>query len=196
MNNEQKRTCEGPCGLELEMGSFGPNKKYKDKTSRVCLDCKREKEKRWNNHSPKYRREWRRAWKIKDPEAYEKNEFKFRMRKYGLTAQQYEEMVVAQNGRCAVCLQPPAATNSKNQRLFVDHDHDTNEVRGLLCHGCNATLGLMRDRHDWLVRASLYLQKIPVHTGFHVVVPQPTPPPERRHEICPFPEFLISEAAM
>jgi len=62
---------------------------------------------------------------------------KYRFSRFGLTAEQYADMLVAQNGRCALCDSADFGGSTWN----VDHDHDTKEVRGLLCSGCNAALG-------------------------------------------------------
>ena len=64
---------------------------------------------------------------------------------YGLTPEQYDELLKRQGGKCAICRARP-----KSKRLAVDHDHATGEVRGLLCadseRGCNhAILGNIRD---------------------------------------------------
>ena len=59
-------------------------------------------------------------------------------RKYGITAAQYDAMLAAQGGHCAIC---PATEPSGRGKLFhVDHDHVTGRVRGLLCHACNTVL--------------------------------------------------------
>lgn len=52
---------------------------------------------------------------------------------YGLTEDQYQQQLTAQDGRCYVCGKKPGA----KRRLTVDHDHDTGMVRGLLCTQCN-----------------------------------------------------------
>lgn len=52
------------------------------------------------------------------------------LRKYGLTAQQYDKLLTLQGGVCALCGKPPKAGGRK---LAVDHDHKTKRVRGLLC---------------------------------------------------------------
>ncbi len=57
--------------------------------------------------------------------------------KYGLTVADYDAMYAAQNGRCAICGGPP----SESFRYFsVDHNHETGEVRALLCMRCNVGL--------------------------------------------------------
>lgn len=55
--------------------------------------------------------------------------------KYGITEEQYGALAAKQLGRCWVCQKVP-----KN-RLQVDHDHQTGEIRGLLCWWCNKSLG-------------------------------------------------------
>ena len=57
--------------------------------------------------------------------------------KYGLTEAAYNSMVLAQTGRCAICLRP--------SNLVIDHDHATGAVRALLCGNCNTALGLLGD---------------------------------------------------
>lgn len=73
--------------------------------------------------------------------------------KYGITDERYAELFKQQNGRCAVCQNRP-----RTQRLAVDHDHKTGEVRGLLCKRCNHDLlGGGHDDVEILWRAVGYL---------------------------------------
>jgi len=71
---------------------------------------------------------------------------------YGLEPGEYERLLVAQGGTCAICDQPP-----KNGPLHVDHNHATGAVRGLLCRECNLAVGYLRDRPDAALRVSMYL---------------------------------------
>ena len=65
-------------------------------------------------------------------------------KKYGLSLDDYLEMVAKQHGVCAVCLQPEISLyKGVVRRLSVDHDHTTNAMRGLLCSKCNTALGLL-----------------------------------------------------
>ncbi len=81
---------------------------------------------------------------------------------YGLTPQDYLDMLAAQGDRCAICgLEEPSAhgrTGTKF-RLSVDHCHTTGRVRGLLCQKCNRAIGLLGDSVELLHKAIDYLQK-------------------------------------
>lgn len=63
---------------------------------------------------------------------------KYTLRKYGLTAEDYNQIYIAQQGCCAIC---GKHQSEFKQRLAVDHNHTTNKVRGLLCVSCNTCLG-------------------------------------------------------
>lgn len=71
--------------------------------------------------------------------------------KYQLSIDAWHEMLIQQSGRCAICLLPM-------QSPHVDHDHSTEEVRGLLCSHCNRGLGAFYDSPDSLERAAAYVR--------------------------------------
>ena len=75
---------------------------------------------------------------------------------HNMTVEQYEQLLIEQNGGCAICGGQP--TNGKN-RLSVDHNHKTNKNRGLLCDCCNRAIGLMKDSPELLRLAAAYLQR-------------------------------------
>ena len=79
--------------------------------------------------------------------------------KYGITLNQYDILLESQNGVCAICKQPPTNSNKYNKVLFVDHDHITGKVRGLLCYHCNVGLGHFKDNTQLLTRVIEYLNK-------------------------------------
>ncbi len=65
------------------------------------------------------------------------------MRKFGITLEQYDELLRAQDGKCAIC---EKNTEEEGISLAVDHDHKTLEIRGLLCRYCNhRVIGRHRD---------------------------------------------------
>ena len=78
------------------------------------------------------------------------------MKRYGITQADYTSMLVIQEHSCAIC---GTKDPSPKKYLCVDHNHDTGEVRGLLCHHCNAGLGLFKDKPDNLLKANEYLNK-------------------------------------
>lgn len=78
--------------------------------------------------------------------------------KYGLSETAYNNLLKAQGGVCAICGQKETTKNRK--RLAVDHCHDTNTVRGLLCLKCNVMLGQARDDLRILENAINYLKKV------------------------------------
>lgn len=78
-----------------------------------------------------------------------------RLGKYGLTVAEWEAMLEAQGGVCAICGEPETAKN--RTVLAVDHDHATGRARGLLCHRCNRLLGHAGDDPEILRRAADYL---------------------------------------
>lgn len=81
-----------------------------------------------------------------------KSKFK---RTYGITFEQYESMLEAQGGGCAIC---HAKEPSNRTKFFaVDHCHETGKVRGLLCTKCNRGLGFFNDKSTLLQAASSYL---------------------------------------
>lgn len=84
-------------------------------------------------------------------------------RKYGLTGDEYDRLLAAQGGLCAICRQPERLMGrGRVRRLAVDHDHRTGRVRGLLCASCNTILGHLRDDPAWasdfVVRMTAYLR--------------------------------------
>lgn len=72
---------------------------------------------------------------------------------YGITVEERDAMLAAQDGVCAICAGPFVGTP------HVDHDHDTGAVRGLLCQPCNQAIGFMGDSPRRLIAAALYLER-------------------------------------
>lgn len=82
--------------------------------------------------------------------------------KYGITVDQYNELLKNQDGHCALCDRTDAGTSDK-RRLHVDHTHDTNIVRGLLCHFHNTAVGaLAEDPTQFSEKIQEYLKGNPL----------------------------------
>lgn len=73
-----------------------------------------------------------------------------RLRRYGVSPVEYEQMLDLQNGRCGICDDPMVEPH-------VDHNHETGRVRGLLCERCNLRLGWLEAMGPYNVMAYLGL---------------------------------------
>jgi hypothetical protein len=101
--------------------------------------------------------------------------YRFTKRLYGITAEQYRELFVAQQFSCAICGQPGKSPDTmvrsgkrgQSGVLVVDHDHSTGDVRGLLCSPCNQGLGSFRDDRQLLQKAIAYLTRRPPIRELH-----------------------------
>lgn len=79
--------------------------------------------------------------------------------KYGLSEEDVRAMLAHQGGGCGICARPlDLDATDKNSKVAVDHDHETGEVRGLLCQRCNAGIGMLMEDMTTLKRALAYLQ--------------------------------------
>lgn len=79
---------------------------------------------------------------------------------FGMTAEDYAQMVAVQGGTCAICRRPETAVrNGRVKALAVDHDHATGKVRGLLCLRCNKAIGLLREEIPLFYSAIAYLER-------------------------------------
>lgn len=84
--------------------------------------------------------------------------------RYSLTGDEYMHLFNLQGGRCAICRNKPVT-----KRLPVDHDHKTDEVRGLLCDKCNhELLGGAHDTLEILRNAVAYLEHPPTSGEWQV----------------------------
>lgn len=84
-----------------------------------------------------------------------------RLRRRGITVEEYNALVEAQGDACAICRTDDKGTgrNGPFDVWQVDHDHETGAVRGLLCSPCNLALGLFGDDPDRLAAAIAYLSR-------------------------------------
>jgi len=79
--------------------------------------------------------------------------------KYGITAAQFAEKLLAQGGRCACCNAQFKMEGTKTDRPCVDHNHSLGEVRDLLCGRCNLAAGNVLDSSVRAEQLAAYLKK-------------------------------------
>ena len=114
------------------------------KRNKQCIECRTYYNTLWQKDTNKYQ-EKRKAYYKNNKEKHQVRNFKNSiLKKYGVTVERYNEMLKAQSNRCAICEIEFVLTGSKeqlNKLPCIDHSHQTNKVRGLLCRKCNIALG-------------------------------------------------------
>ena len=98
-----------------------------------------------------------RKYKQANPARYEDSRLQ---RAFGITLEDYNNMLLVQEGVCAICKKPESVWWRKKgqpKRLTVDHCHVSGRVRGLLCQKCNSILGYAEDEPLRLIEAAKYL---------------------------------------
>lgn len=101
-------------------------------------------------------RERGRIWALNNRAA--KKQHGWKAKGINITCLEYDQMLVAQDYKCAIC----GIDETKMRKgLGVDHNHDTGQIRGLLCTNCNTALGLLQDSSTIVEDALKYL----IHNG-------------------------------
>lgn len=139
------RTCT-KCGETKPLDQMVKSKAHKEGRRNICKPCDAQR---------------MREYYKKNPEKYEDNkaiprDFRPNWKRHNLSKEQYETMLALHNGKCHACKVNPATV--------IDHDHSCCSyrscgecVRGLLCNGCNTSLGHMQDDLDRIKSLMLYL---------------------------------------
>jgi len=123
------------CGETKDVKEFNKDKQSFYGISKRCKMCSKIKGKnRYLKDKPKYQN-------------YALN------KKYNITLEDYNNMLISQNHKCAIC----GIMANDNKNLAVDHCHDTGNIRGLLCNKCNIGLGYFDDNQETLNNAIKYL---------------------------------------
>lgn len=135
------------CGADKAVGEFNWANKGKGIRSTYCKPCQGKR-----SYADKLRRG--------EPE---RENLKYRCNSFGTTVEWYDRIFAEQDGLCALCEKQethPVRKGGKPRRLAIDHDHEANRVRGLLCFRCNTALHQLElNGLGWAERAVAYLKK-------------------------------------
>lgn len=147
------------CKLEKPYNQFPIRKKgYPYAYCRKCSNAQnREAYKRKYNSDPAWKRKLldrTNKWKTDNGPGWYYQVADLR-KNYNMTVEEYESILNSQNGVCAIC--EKECLSGRN--LAVDHCHETNTIRGLLCSNCNPGLGHFKDSSNLLRKAIAYLEK-------------------------------------
>jgi hypothetical protein len=155
----------GGCQQAKPVGEFGWRSDSKSSVRKSrCKECCVKAGVAHHKANPEKSRAAHRRWAEKNPDkihakslSRRNNLVVFRstlQREYNITLEEYLIQALAQQGLCAICHQLPV----DDEKLCVDHDHETGEFRGLLCRTCNAALGLFKEDPCRLRLAANYLE--------------------------------------
>lgn len=109
----------------------------------------------YDSRTPEGRSAYGKAYRIANPEKFRGAQLQ---KDFGITLRQYEDMLIAQKGCCAICAKRETLKRGgKEVAMCVDHDHETSAIRSLLCAACNQGLGQFKDNADFLRKAADYL---------------------------------------
>lgn len=151
------------CKEEKLVSEFHRDKNSSDGYTYKCKECRNKANREYYAAHPEKRKEkndkkkeYRKLY-YDNPEIKLKYRQKYIERKFGINYEQYNKMLAQQGGVCAIC--GSAETKCSAEYLAIDHDHDTGEIRGLLCSNCNRALGLFQDNSEIVEKAMLYLKK-------------------------------------
>lgn len=153
------------CGALEELEEFPPDRRRKDGRGAKCRSCVRAvRDEYYGKHPEKWHErlernaQHRSAWYSRNRER-EINRMRWNAtkRKYGVDEARYYAMLEGQGGVCAICRADDPGRD--NGYFAIEHDHNTNVVRGLVCHPCNVGLGMFGDDPNTMRQAALYIER-------------------------------------
>lgn len=142
---KQTKQCR-KCGQDRTINYYYPCERGLFGVTGTCRLCKSD----YNQDRAAKRADQRKEW-LTTKSRYEF--YRKLQRDYGLTQQDYVNMLTACASGCMIC-----GTHMADARICVDHDHNTGQVRGLLCYKCNAAIGMLRDSPTIIRQALTYLE--------------------------------------
>lgn len=159
-----KKRCS-KCGEDLPLSSFYQRSGAKSHHS-ACKICERAMAKDWYERNKEKATAKVKEWRLENADAVRKYRVDNRqksyrqelVRKHGLDPEWFDEQVQRQENSCLGCKRE-FQSGHKQTAPHVDHCHETQKVRGILCNRCNTVLGLCRDDPELLLTLSGYLRK-------------------------------------
>ena len=150
----KKKCCT--CGKIKEITEFAYQGKVRGGWHYTCKECKNQ----WGRERSVLRKAFGRNHPVYEAHRRKERDRTFR-RRYGISLEEYEELQKKSRGLCAICGRPETMYYVKGEPapLALDHDHETGEMRGLLCRACNQGIGNFREDPALLRKAIKYLRR-------------------------------------
>ena len=138
----ENRICQ-KCDVEKPMSDYRLYQSGRRKR-RICIACERRnrRDNRESEHTPERLEQMRRRRYV---------------REYGVTVEEYDQMVLDRQGRCDICGLLPK--DNRGSKLHVDHIEGTKQARGLLCLRCNVGIGMLKHNRKIIAAAHRYLKE-------------------------------------
>ena len=159
------------CGVEKPLSEFTFHNREKGQHRNFCHDCEKnwirqyhkspqgkEKGQEWIANNKEKIEEYKRLYRqdaIKQERSKVYHRARWLKENFNMTVDDYMVMYETQKGQCAIC---GSDQNGNRKNFCIDHEHETGKVRGLLCHNCNVSVGLMKDSPALLRQAAEYLE--------------------------------------
>lgn len=151
MQSEHKKVC-CRCRVEKSSLDFYRHRKDPDRLHHICKRCSIEQSKSVYRKRKDIILDRNKVQRQRDPSRKRHQRWKF---KFGLSPDDYNKMLREQNYCCAACGYRPTSTD---RVLGVDHDHETGQIRALLCNGCNLALGHLKEDAERCLRLATYIR--------------------------------------
>lgn len=140
------KTCS-KCRIPKEESEFNRSNTIKHGLQYWCRQCSKRRDRERN---PENVARSRKNYEM-NPEYPRIKRERWLKTTYGISLSDFDKLFNRQGGKCAICAEPMS-------RPFIDHCHETEKVRGLLCPGCNKGIGFLKDSPKVLISAARYLK--------------------------------------
>ena len=154
------------CGKSKSLSEYRDKPNSKDGIDTRCISCEGEYQARYYEENAAATKERVARWRLENPDKYASLRGRFnsgdakkvhRLKsEYGLSLDQYAEMLDRAGGACEICGRDPYEVSSHGP--CIDHCHESSKVRGILCYSCNVAIGHFRDDSNVLRKAIEYLE--------------------------------------
>ena len=143
------------CKENKPVSEFSKKTKQRNGLRPCCRDCMKMKYREKIRIDPDYFNRKQNERRKKDPDyrigAYQRH----KERKYGISQEKFDKILKLQKDKCAIC---GIHQRDLKRKLAIDHNHETEVVRGLLCTNCNFLIGYANENLDVLQNSINYLK--------------------------------------
>jgi Recombination endonuclease VII len=148
------------CNLTKSETEFHKQKDKGDGLFYCCKQCRTKYDHKHHQSKSDYYKNVVKNFLVKNKDYNKTYWINYKRPVHGINKDKYLEMFEQQKGVCAVCGYPETSKtkSGKIKRLAVDHCHATGKVRGLLCHRCNISIGMLREDVELLYKVINYIK--------------------------------------